>query len=609
MGAAAAEAREIARLRAIERNLVWIRWIGVAFGIFQVWQLAGPTTPDYLVPISYQTVAALAVGNAVIAALSSRATTVKGCRNIGYFAFALDVAMVLANVWLGSYDRNSTSWTLAYVLPLEGAIRYQMVGAYASIAVFSVSEVAREIYRVGLFDDLAFEISAVTYRVGLFLIIGLIAGIMARNLERERAAAESRADELDRMARREEAGKAEIQAFHDVVLAGIGSGTVEETVGSIAAAMGSAFGWEAFAIGLIDEETQDVKLIGSYRYDDRIIDTVMPVGKGIVGRAIATGETQLVDDTRNDPDYVAWNDSVRSEMTAPIRFEDRIIGVVDVESRKPGRFTREDVGSLDRLAGQIGLVVSNARLLAAQKAMVARLQELDTMKSDFVAVTSHELRTPLTAVQGFIRTLRRPEVRLNPNEMEEFLGIVDRQVERLSRLVEELLLTARIDAGTIDLRMDSVDVSEVLEETLAELGDGRTRVRLAIDPTLPRLVTDAQRLGQIARNLIENALKFSGDEQTVRVTAVRNNGSLELEVVDHGAGIPEDEMAQIFDRFHQVGGSLRRRGQGLGLGLYIVRNLVDALNGSVRVRSTPGEGSAFVVTLPMVPATARSSTA
>ncbi len=606
---AIAEAREITRLRGIERNLVWIRWIGVAFGVFQVWQLAGPETPDYLVPISYQTIAALAVGNALIAALSYRATTVKTLRNIGYFAFGLDVALVLANIWLGSYDRNSTSWTLAYVLPLEGAIRYQMVGAYASIAVFSVSELAREIYRVGLFDDLAFEISAVTYRVGLFLIIGLIAGIMARNLERERSAAESRADELDRMAHREQAGKTEVQAFHDVVLAGIGRGTVEETVGSIATAMGGAFGWEAFAIGLIDDETKDVKLIGSYAYADRVIDTVMPAGAGIVGRAIATGETQLVDDTRTDGDYVAWNDHVRSEMTAPIRFEDKIIGVVDVESREPGHFRSDDVESLDRLAGQIGLVVSNARLLASQQAMVARLQELDAMKSDFVAVTSHELRTPLTAVQGFIRTLRRPDVRLNPNEMEEFLGIVDRQVERLSRLVEELLLTARIDAGTIDLRMDSVDVSEVLGETLSELGDARSRVRLAVDPSLPRLVTDGQRLGQIARNLIENAIKFSPDDEPVRVTAVRHEGSLELEVADRGPGIPDEEVAQIFDRFHQVGGSLRRRGQGLGLGLYIVRNLVDALNGSVQVRSEPGEGSTFVVSLPLVPAAARSSTA
>lgn len=602
-----AEARELARLRAIERNLVWIRWFGVAFGVFQVWQLAGPDTPDYVVPISYQTVAALAVGNIVISALSKRTGSLTTLKRIGYAAFMLDVALVFANIWLGSYDRNSTSWTLAYALPLEGAIRYQMRGAFFGIGVFSLNEMIREVYRVGLFDDLRFEISAVTYRVGLFAIISLIAGIMAKNLEQQRREAESRADELARMAGRESAVRNEVQAFHDVVLAGIGSGTVEQTVDSIAAAMGREFGWEAFVIGLVDEETQGVRCVGAHGFPKEWIHQVLPAGRGVVGRAIATGEPQLVADTRDDPDYVAWNPIVRSEMTAPIRTDGGIIGVVDVESQEPNRFTPDDLERLTRLASQIGLVVSNARLLAAQRATVQRLQELDSMKSDFVAVTSHELRTPLTAVQGFIRTLRRPDLNLSPHEMEEFLAIVDRQVERLSRLVEELLLTARIDAGTIDLQMDSVDIADVLQETLAELGDGRRRVLLSVDPLLPRIVTDGQRLGQIARNLIENALKFSADDLPVAVAARRKGSSLELEVTDSGAGIPAEEVDEIFDRFHQVGGSLRRRGQGLGLGLYIVRNLANALNGTVTVRSTPGEGSTFVVSLPFVAASARSA--
>lgn len=597
-------------MRAVERSLILVRWFGVLFGAFQISQTHGPPeTPAYFFPGGYASIAALAIGNILITRLAGRSGDVSSLRRIGYAAFSLDMAVILANIWLDSYVPGSTSWTLGFVLPLEGAIRYQMVGAAASIGAFAASEVAREAYLLSLFEDHAVEISGVTYRVGLLAIIAFVAGLMARNLERERHAAESRADELERMALREAAARNEIQAFHDVVLAGIGTGTLSATLAEVASVMGRAFGWEAFAIGVIDEADGSVKLKGSYGFAPSIIDQTMPAGKGIVGRAIATGETQLLCDTSTDPDYVEWNPLVRSEMTTPIRFEGKIIGVVDVEAREESHFTDEDVARLERLADQIGLVISNARLLAAERAMVERLQQLDTMKSDFVAVTSHELRTPLTAAQGFIRTLRRPDIQLKPGEMEEFLAIVDRQVERLSRLVEELLLTARIDAGAIDLRMDSVDISEVLEETLKDLGDGRVRVQLAIDPSLPRVVTDAQRLGQIARNLIENAIKFSPDDQPVRVTAIRNGMTLELEVVDQGAGIPDGELVQIFDRFHQVGGSLRRRGQGLGLGLYIVRNLVDALNGAIQVRSTPGEGTTFSVSLPLVPAAARSSTA
>lgn len=610
MNAEARTRRERARLGDVERTLIRIRWFGVAFGLFQTWQAIGSAgLPGNFVSASFATMGLLAFGNLVVGALTRRASEPSSLRRIGHGAFALDVVVVFANVWLSSYDRNATTWTLAYILPLEGAIRYQMRGAAVSIAAFSVSEFAREFQRLALFDDLTFEISSVTYRAGLMAIIGLVAGTMARGMERQRVAAEARADELGRMARSETAARTEIQAFHDVVLAGIGSGTIEQTLSDIATAMGHAFGWEAFAIGLVDDATGDVKLMGSYGFPRRVIDQVMPAGQGIVGRAIATGRPQLIPDTRDDPDYVEWNSLVRSEMTAPISFEGKVIGAVDVEDREPARFSVEDVALLERLAIQIGLVVSNARLLSAQRAMVARLQELDTMKSDFVAVTSHELRTPLTAVQGFIRTLRRPDVKLSPAEMAEFLAIVDRQTERLSRLVEELLLTARIDAGTIDLRMDSVDAAEVLEETLAELGEGRDRVQLAIDPALPRIVTDAQRLGQIARNLIENALKFSPEDRPVRVTLVRDGSSLQLEVADRGSGIPENELGQVFDRFHQVGGSLRRRGQGLGLGLYIVRNLVEAMNGSIDVRSIIDEGTTFTVLMPLVQAGRRSSSA
>ena len=609
-GEAAGTSSELARLRAVERSLILVRWFGVVFGAFQISQTHGPPEPPaYFFPGGYASIAALAIGNILITRFAGRTRDVSSFRRIGYAGFSLDMAVILANVWLDSYAPNSTSWTLAFVLPLEGAIRYQMVGAVASIGAFAVSEAVREWYLLSLFDDHVVEISAVTFRVGLLAIIAFVAGLMARNLERERHAAESRADELELMARREATARNEIEAFHDVVLAGIGSGTLSDTLAEVASVMGRAFGWEAFAIGVVDDADGSVKLIGSYGFPPSIIDQTMPKGQGIVGRAIRTGQTQLLCDARSDPDYVEWNPLVRSEMTAPIRFEGKIIGVVDVEAREESRFTDEDVARLERLADQIGLVISNARLLAAERAMVERLQELDTMKSDFVAVTSHELRTPLTAVQGFIRTIRRSDVHLNPGEIEEFLAIVDRQVERLSRLVEDLLLTARIDAGAIDLRMDSVDVSDVLEETLVELGDGRARVQLAIDPSLPRIVTDAQRLGQVARNLIENALKYSGEDQPVRVTAVRDGNALLIEVADRGAGISEDELPNVFDRFHQVGGSLRRRRQGLGLGLYIVRNLVEALNGSVRVRSTVGEGTTFSIGIPLVPASVRSSSA
>jgi signal transduction histidine kinase len=430
----------------LERGLARVRWFAVAFGLFQVSQLGSgvPRPPHGVIGISYATIGLLAIGNVVIWRLTSRRLDARTLWLIGLGAFILDAAVILANVWLGSYDRYGAGWVLAYVLPLEAAIRYELRGAWVAIGVFTMSEGLREAYRLTLFPDLGFATSSVTFRAGIFAIIAFVAGIMARSLHREREEAERRAEENARLAD------------------------------------------------------------------------------------------------------------------------------------------------------------SNARLLAQERATVERLRELDTMKSDFVAVTSHELRTPLTAVHGFIKTLRRPDISFSSRDVQDLLAIVERQTERLTRLVEDLLVSARIEAGTIDLHMTTVDVAATLREALADLEAGRERVQLAVDPGMPAIVTDGVRLGQIARNLIENALKFSDDPAPVRVTALAEGGSLLLEVSDRGAGIPPDELPHVFERFHQIGDPLQRSTRGLGLGLYIVRNLVDALNGSVEARSTVGDGTTFTVRVPLV---------
>jgi two-component system phosphate regulon sensor histidine kinase PhoR len=294
-------------------------------------------------------------------------------------------------------------------------------------------------------------------------------------------------------------------------------------------------------------------------------------------------------------------------MVVPLRIGRRLLGLVDVRSSSAGRYGPNDLERLERLASRVGLVLSNAQLLAQERQTVERLRQLDSMKSDFVAVTSHELRTPLTSVVGFIKTLRRPDISLDRADIQEFLEIVDRQSERLTRLVEDLLLTARIESGTIDLQMDSVDIGRVLEESLDVFESAKERVQLAVQPDLPSVVTDGYRLVQIARNLIENALKFSPEDSSVRVTVVRDGESILLEVADRGAGISAEDLPNVFERFHQVGDPLDRHVQGLGLGLYIVRNIVDALNGSIDVRSAVGEGSTFSVRLPFVSAQSASA--
>jgi signal transduction histidine kinase len=238
-------------------------------------------------------------------------------------------------------------------------------------------------------------------------------------------------------------------------------------------------------------------------------------------------------------------------------------------------------------------------LLAREQQTVAELRDLDQRKSDFVAAASHELRTPLTAIMGYVRTLRRPEMANDAAVREEFLAHIDQQTERLFRSIKALLSAARLEEpGPAALELSLVDVRAVILEAAEELHlDGRSRIDAP--PDLAPVRTDRERLRDVLIELMDNAVKYSPNEAPIE-TSVRLEGDRAvLTVRDHGVGIDPQTSEHIFDRFYQGDQSATRAYGGLGLGLHIVRGLVDELEGTVSVESEPGAGSAFTVELPV----------
>jgi signal transduction histidine kinase len=222
------------------------------------------------------------------------------------------------------------------------------------------------------------------------------------------------------------------------------------------------------------------------------------------------------------------------------------------------------------------------------------------MKTDFVAITSHELRTPLSAIRGFVDMLRRRGEELTQEQSEEFLGIIALQTERLIKLVEDLLVVSRIEAGKLSFAPTEIDVDAILDQVIDGIGASGSRIHRAIAPTVPpTLVVDPQRLTQVLTNLLSNALKFSpeGSPVDVAVTAPAE-GTVSFSITDRGPGVAPEERVRIFDRFHQIEPANNRNAEGFGLGLYITKQLVEAMGGWIRVRSEIGEGSTFSVTLP-----------
>lgn len=276
------------------------------------------------------------------------------------------------------------------------------------------------------------------------------------------------------------------------------------------------------------------------------------------------------------------------------------VGMGFVVAVVAGAFSR----SLRRETARANERAEAAEDLARREAEArAQLEKLDVMKTDFIAITSHELRTPLSSIRGFVDTLRRRRDLLTETEVEEFLAIIQVQSDRLSRLVEDLLVVSRIEAGVLTLQPGPTELAPFLHDVVRGLGDSEGRVDVREEPELPdEIEVDAQRLTQILTNLLTNAVKFSPSYARVVLEvspAARN--AISFAVSDKGPGLPPAEIGRIFDRFHQVGSAKNRPAEGAGLGLYITKQLVDMMRGTITVASIQGEGTTFRVTIPRVP--------
>jgi two-component system phosphate regulon sensor histidine kinase PhoR len=219
-----------------------------------------------------------------------------------------------------------------------------------------------------------------------------------------------------------------------------------------------------------------------------------------------------------------------------------------------------------------------------------------------VSVTSHELKTPLTAIKATADLLISYDV--TKPEREEMMGDIYRQAERLEVLIREILDTSQIDSGRMPLELAPVDlkdtVAEVLDELQTQTADANLLVK--IPARLPKVWADAPKLRQILVNLITNAMKYSPQHTSVVLTASVHDQAVRVEIRDQGIGIKSEDQTRLFKKFQRIPDPSTRKTSGTGLGLYIVRGLVELHGGTIDVKSTYGKGSTFAFTLPLVPA-------
>ncbi|MDQ4026320.1 MAG: HAMP domain-containing histidine kinase [Actinomycetota bacterium] len=252
----------------------------------------------------------------------------------------------------------------------------------------------------------------------------------------------------------------------------------------------------------------------------------------------------------------------------------------------------------DTVGGDSATVDELRAALAERDATIARLEELDRLKNDFVATVSHELRTPLTAMIGAAKTLVRGGDQMSPEERESFLQMIQRQGDRLLRLTQGVLSGAQFEAGEAVSRRERIELATLARDVAGELRDARGgshEIEVVAEPDEPVAWGDPTAIRQIMTNLVENALKYSPEGSKVRVGVYDLSSETLLEVSDRGRGIPAAEIGTIFERFRQMDSS---SSAGFGLGLYIVKGLVEQHRGTIEVESEPGAGTTFRVRFP-----------
>jgi signal transduction histidine kinase len=242
---------------------------------------------------------------------------------------------------------------------------------------------------------------------------------------------------------------------------------------------------------------------------------------------------------------------------------------------------------------------ATAELRAANE----RLKELDRLKDDFVSTVTHELRTPLTSIRAFTEILL-DDPDIEPAQRRKFLGIITKEAERLTRLINQVLDLAKIESGKADWVESGVDMKEVISDTLAAMDQVFNEKNIKVEARLPDKVSavtaDLDRMIQVMLNLLSNAAKFcDGTSGRVEIALAERDGALRIDVRDNGRGISPEDHDAIFSKFHQVGDTLTDKPHGSGLGLHISRQIVEHFGGRMWVESTPGTGARFSFTLPI----------
>ncbi len=466
------------------------------------------------------------------------------------------------------------------------------------------------------------------YLLAVALMLGVAAQMQRRRVTaREQERARVREEELEAQAKvledmvaertREIAARAaELALINSIGQALASKLEVRSLIQLVGDQVRDVFHAEIAYVALLDKKSSMIHF--PYGYGETFPS--VPLGTGLVSRVIQSAEPLLIneglEDSFREMGIARVGSPAASYLGVPILSAGEVVGVISVQTTTAeGRFSENDLRLLATIAVAVGGAMENALLFEQTVAARAAAEEADSSKSAFLSTVSHELRTPLTSVIGFAKIIRRrllervfPVLPVGDKKLDqttqqitENLDIVVSEGERLTKLINDVLDLAKIEAGKIEWNMQTLHVPEIVERAIAATSalveNKPVKVVCDVAARLPDVTGDRDRLIQVVINLLSNAVKFT-TEGTVTCRVRYSGGDVIVSVTDTGLGIAEVDQPKVFEKFKQVGDTLTNKPQGTGLGLPICKEIVEYHGGRIWVESMLGQGSTFSFALP-----------
>ncbi len=405
---------------------------------------------------------------------------------------------------------------------------------------------------------------------------------------------------------------AELEALGDVGQAVSSTLDLETVLKTIVTRAVQLTGMDGGSIYEYDEAREEFHLQTADRVPDALLEVLreapMRKGEGAIGRlAVTRAPVELPDIA----DAAAYQSHVRdlllrlgwrSLLAVPLLREDHLLGGLVVNRNRPGSFEPAVIALLQTFASQSSLAIQNARLFREIEQKSRELEAASRHKSEFLANMSHELRTPLNAIIGFSEVLAERMFGEINDKQAEYLGDILESGKHLLSLINDILDLSKIEAGRMELQPSEFDLPAALENTLVLVRERAQRRGIALgrefDRRLGLIYADERKVKQVLLNLLSNAIKFTPEGGRIDVHATLDDDTAKVSVTDTGVGIAPEDVATVFEEFRQVGTAARKI-EGTGLGLAISRKFIELHGGTISVQSRIGEGSTFIVTLPV----------